>query len=134
MFLLLASLAGTYSALLKQMTPAAAFKWAKMYAAGRNVDLLHEPLQVKDHRQNPNFSDEDTNPSSRAKKAKNGSAMLPAPARVIVGDVPASAAELSVIYSPGVAPNVPLPAREEDDADPNRWVEGVNTVRSKMEE
>ena len=130
LFILLASLAGTHSALLKQLTPAAAFKWAKMLAVGKKVDLLHEPPEVKARAKNPNFSDEDTNPHSRAKKAKKGPVMLSPglPPRAIIGEVPISAAELSVAYAPGVAPRVPLPAREEGDADPDRWTEGIQTV------
>lgn len=129
MFILMALLGGTHVALLKQMTPAAAFKWAKMNAAGKKVDLMHEPPEVKAHRNNPNFSDEETSPSSRVKKAKAGPTMLVPPTpQEIIGAAPASAAELSSVYAPGVAVGIPLPALEPGDADVKKWHEATAQV------
>lgn len=129
MFILMTLLGGTHAALLKQMTPAAAFKWAKMNAAGKKVDLMHEPSEVKAHRNNPNFSDEEMSPSSRVKKAKVGPVMLVPPTpQELIGGAPVSTAELSSVYAPGVAVGVPLPASEPGDADVTKWHEATAQV------
>ena len=121
-FILLATLSSAHSPLLKELTVAACFKWAKMLSAGKKVNLINVPAEVNARRADPSFSDEDINPSSRSKKAKGEmKAMLESPAMPTIGTPSPSANKLSTWHA-GAAERVVLPARAAGDADLSRWI------------